>query len=611
MTWQALTLPVPPALTTLTTGVSTGLGALKDALTALKAAAALQQARVHDVNSATVLATSQALQGVVRALTAALDAALDTTGVYVLVVPLPKKGLVRILATPDSADEAGSSYLQFPANAVLAELPEADQARLRSSGTWGRIFNPTELFVGGNAHFVKTLAEALHDAGDNNRPRFEAASLWAYALLVTGASDLAGVLTGATFLNTLFNQGRDANGLGATRGVASLVPTNVRVTASGRALGAVLEWDPVVPRVTLGSYDDDQVSAVEYAVIRSEKLQAHAAMKVTDLFPVGPLAEGQTGLYVSTVLAVRAYDGVTTRYLDATPVAGTTYYYHVAFRTQVNRPKGSASPVPLRPGVPPLEGVSETVQLPWDKLGGGVEFRLPSHPSEGQSQPGGALPDWTRSPSIARVFPPLNQVLDQVQEELRTLGQSSLTVSARDQAYLAFLDREIARYTTQVSAFQGFVGQLQSLFNAPKAGIFATVNEGKGGVGAFLASVSTAFDDPADINRPTFDNGDEYVCGAVLLAVGPDPAPIRAALATLLAIFQPTPDTTSALAGIQSVRTQLVAVEQALIAQLTGGGETPGPETFGADMSPGPAAECAPTEPTPPPTFNDDGTPRS
>jgi hypothetical protein len=588
MPWQSLNLTLPPAVQTIAQAIGTGLDAVKNALTLVQTQARVTQALVQTEEGDRVRLVNAAIQAAVATITTFVNELLDTTGVYVLVVPLPKKGLVALASRPNNPDEPGSNFVQVPQQNLLNGLPAGEAARVRQSPSFAQIFNPDDLFLGGNAYFVKTIAEALYDPGDRNRPKFDAASYWAYSLLVAGATDVTSLLSAATFFDRLFSTTRSANRVSASRGVSDFVPRGLRVGPSGRSYFPVLEWERVPQSVALLSYDGARVVPTEYAIIRSTDFRAKTATQVRDLFDDVNLREGQTGRFGARVLKVAPYDGVLNRFIDGSEqTAGQSYFYHVAFKSRTEAPAGveGASPAPPRnrPGGSPRTDAVTTVNNPYNMLSSCAEWRRPTSRSQLTDARMGVAPDWARTPSVATLLPGLERLLDRALENLASLGVASRNLNERNNAYLDLLGREVDRLSRQISEINGYLSQLQAIFATPDADVFATIRQGRGGVGSFLSDVVLTMDDTSDANRPSFDTGDEYVTGVVLLCVGPDPAPIAAAFAMLQGLFGP-PSSNDALAGIDSIQTALAEAEAAVAAQLD-------PVAFGSDMQPRPPGE--------------------
>jgi len=569
MAWKSLDLTLPPAVDTLASAVGNGLDAVKGALTLVRTQARATQTLVQTEEGVRVQLANAAVQASVSAISGFVNQLLDSAGVYVLVVPLPKKGLVSFASRPNNPDEPGSNFVQIPEQNILNGLPASSANQLRQSPSFSQIFNPRDLFLGGNAYFVKTLAESLYDAGDRNRPKFSPQSYWAYSLLVAGATDVTSLLSSATFFDRLFGRARSANGVSASRGVSDFVPRNIRVGPSGRGHFPVLEWERVPQSVALLSYDGARVVPTEYAVIRSTDFRAKTAASVLDLFSSTDLREGQTGRFGAKVLKVARYDGIVNRYIDTEEFTASSVFYHVAFKSRTEAPAGAGASVPAPPrsnaaGEPRTDSAAR-VENPYNLLSSCAEWRRPTSNAQLTDSRLSAAPDWARTSSVAAIFPGLERLLDLAVENLQTLSGASRNINETNNAYLNMLSREVDRLTRQIAEINGYLSQLQAIFSTPNADVFTTTRHGQGGVGSFLSDVILTMDDTRDPNRPNFDTGDEYVTGVVLLCVGPDPAPIAAAFDMLEGLFGSSADN-EALAGLESIQTSLTEVEAALAA---------------------------------------------
>jgi len=228
--WFSLQAPTPPELGALAGTVSGGLHAVKSAVEAARAAAQVSAAGLTTPDGPTVVAFNSLIQGAVSAAASALDALLDDAGVYVLLVPLPKKGALALL--PEERG-AGSSFLDAPSSNLLKD--PTTPRDVSASPSWQRAFDPEAVYLGGNAWFLRQVAEALHDRGDDNRPRLDATSAWAYTMFVAGGGDVTAVLSAAKYFARLFGSGRGACDLPPDRNAASVIPGGVKVGPSSRA----------------------------------------------------------------------------------------------------------------------------------------------------------------------------------------------------------------------------------------------------------------------------------------------------------------------------------------------------------------------------------------
>lgn len=564
--WFSLQTPTVPALAEAGSVVSGGLHAVKAAIETARAAVALSSATLTGDEPPSVVAFNVLVQEAIHAATTAIDGLLDDAGVYVLLVPLPKKGLA-VLAPEDR--DAGSTFLESPVSNLLKDPSAPNAEAVAATPVWQLAFDPDTLFLGGNAWFLRQVAESLHDAGDDGRPRFEDSSVWAYTMFVAGAEDVTAVMSAATYFTRLIGIGKSAHELPPDRSVASIVPQHVRASPSSRARTAVITWDLTPVSTILGAFDNAMVVASHYAVIRSTDFRARMATKVSDLFSQ-PLREGLTGAFGARVVKLAAFDGITARWADPSTLDDDKdYYYHVAFQTEL-RPSDNGA----------------IIDQGFVDLSSCTHIRLESagrvHPrSEGNP------PDWVRSPSVAQAVPAIGELIDKVKEYVKSFATSVNSTSNYENTFINFLSQEADRYAAKADELTRYLDRVTAISLMPSAGVSAYVSYGEGGVSSFLGDMATALSDTEDPDRPQFDNGSEYVTGVVLLAVGPNPAPIQSTLAAFELFFGP-PENDPVLAGITSVNAQLAAQEAAVIAEVTA------PVAFDAAMNPttGPDAGC-------------------
>jgi hypothetical protein len=579
--WGRLEVPAGPAgLTTIGSGVATGLGAVRDALVAARAQVAVTQALARQTDATTVQLASTAAQAVVTAITGAINTLLDDGGVYALAVPVPKKGAAALVANALQSNNEGPAITRAPTNSLLRMIAPTLAANLRTNPLFANVLDPDTTLNGGNAYFLKTLLESVYDAGDANRPRFPANGVYAYALFLAGASDLTSLASALPFFDRMFGlQGASTTG----QGIADAIPTNVRAILQPRGTSVSLAWEPAPVTRLLSVFDGGVRTATHFAVIRSTDFRAKTARQVSDLF-TGTLTEGATGNYGSRVVAIRPYDGVLSRWVDEGPLEpGQRYFYHLAYRTRLDRN-------PLRPQT---EGTAPArTDAGYHQLSACAEVEIPrANARANNPQTRGTPPDWLRTPSLARIFPPANASVDLALAYLSRMVSGATTVAAYDQQVLDFLDREIARMGREVDSFSRFASSLAAAFQTPDVGVYTTTGGGTGNVGTFIADVAAKLADTSDDNRPPFDTGDEFVTGIVLLAVGASPIEIAAAAAAFQALFAPTPTRSGAGMGVSSVLTELATVEAELLAQLGEAAPTP-TDAFGTDMTPSSPGVC-------------------
>lgn len=545
MSWASLTPELPGTMAAATDGLTAGLQAAKTALEAVRT----------ELNAASALATEEprgalttaeaALTATVSAAEAAINALLDDGGAYLLLIPLPKKGLATLL---DGVEDLGTTA---PAGALTAQVP-AGVSRLP---LWRRAFSEEALFLGGNAHYLKTVGEALFDPYDDARPRFGHDAYWGYAALVAGATDVAAGVTLAAYVDRLFGSRHGSDTLAASRGHGDVVATGLRVTPSLRGGAAVVQWNPPEPQ----SVDDGEWQAipVEYAVIRSERPQAMTARRVLDLFSTNNLREGLSGRYGAKVLKVGRCDGVVHRYVDVDASSvNQSYYYHVALRTR-------------------MSGPDRRDELGYDLLSSAARYRPESRRLPIRH---GTPPDWSRTTSVARLMPAAERLLDRVGEAARTLSSVGSNTSSLGQLATESINREVERLTALLDEVTLNLQQLEAVFNVPSGGVHVALRTGEGNTAALLADLAQVLTDPSDPNRPAFDVGDEYVTGALIVVTGPSPSAFAGAWALLRSLLGDDSEPDPLLDGIRSIQ----AGVEALAPQLT---VDPPSVTFNQDMT--------------------------
>ena len=594
--WKNLQPNLPPEVQEISTKVAEGLDAVKTGLEAARVIINITQSLIQTQGSTAVTLTNQAIRLVIETLQGVINSFLDDTGAYVLLVPLPKKGLVAIASQPDTPDEPGSNYVGFPDSALLSYLPAAQAASLRSSPAFAAIFNSRDLSIGGNAYLVKTIASSIYDSGDRNRPKFTGESYWAYGLAVAGAPDMTSVLGALTFLDRFFAPPHSANTVTASRGILDLVPSQVRAAPSGRGRLPVIEWERVPASTALRGFDGSTLVARKYAVIRTKDFRTKTATTILDLFPTAEIREDMTGPGGAKVLTISDYDGLVNRYIDTdTLEAGVTYYYFVAFKGRINNNMAGAdsgNDGPRSPGQDASTPAPEYVDLPFGLISSCAEWRPPTSSNQLSSTRLSKAPDWYRTPSVATVLPGVEKFLDLISEVLENFRIASAGITGRTQQYLNQISEQITQIQRKADDLDSVLAKLNALSSNLNTGIYGTARAGQGSASLFLADVVQAIDDPSDPDRPPFDMGDEYVVAALVLVVSPDAAVIETVKGLLELIFGGA-NTSPVTEGIDSVRTSLAQVEQALIDRVSGGGTAPAaaPLAFDSNMSPRPLGE--------------------
>jgi hypothetical protein len=571
MVWTSFQLNVPQGLSTATQTISTGLQTLQTGLTALREQLRVQLLLLQNPDEPSVTALNAGIQAVVRAVNSLLGSLINDVGLYVLVIPLPKRGLARLLPEAPN-EELGTDRVQFPTNVVPASV--------RTIEVFRQITDPDTILLGGNAYFARTVMESLFDAGDINRPRFQRTDSWAYATFIAGAVDITSAITLAGAFDRIFVR---SSTLPSNRGAVSLVPTGFTARLSNEATRGVLTWEHVPATRVIENLDLARITATHIAVIQSTDWRIRLTSQITDLFPTTQLTRGMRGQFGAEVVDVFEYDGISSQWTDPTEIpAGTSRFYTLAFRTR------------SEPAV--LGGAGSPTDHGFNSFPTPIEVhRLPRPTAQAGSR--GRLPDWTRSGTLGQTIPVVGNLTDRLEELLNAFGRITQTASDRNSQYLNFLQRQIDQYTSRVATFAQLANDLVGLTEAAQAlaGASARISSGQGPIANFLQDFLEGFNPQTGTNGspsfPPFTSGLEFTCGIVVLAVGPDVTGIQ----TLLELFFGPPETNEIVEGVQSIEQAVAQVETAVLAQLQGTPQT-NYNAFNSDMSPtsGPDASCDP-----------------
>jgi hypothetical protein len=567
--WQALEVTPPPGVTQLGQLLSTGLNTFTTALQSLKVTLQTTQAQAVDPASTQQQAINQAIQAAVQEIKTLIDQLVLSTGCYVLVIPVPKKSLVDPRTVTDEQDRNLVNPTYFPVGPFLQQLPAAQRARLYDRIDFAHLFDPRAGNVGGNAYLIKTLAESLYDAGDLQRPRWRGSMYWATCELIVGSPDYTQIANMLLFIDNLFS-GATARSQNTSRSQTTLVPTSMSATVaypeSSANPAVILTWPSLPVGRILSAFESATLTPVRMAVIRSEDFRARNALRVSDLFS-GNLTQGTTGQYGAQVIFEGDFDGITNRFVDTGPFEdGHDYYYHVAFQTRLSVP-GS------QPVLNDYAALSPAVSLHYT-----VRQQAPLTPS--------VPPDWMRTPSIVELIPPLADFLTRVKVYLDSFAAGSQTFTNHQQAYVEFIDKQIAKYTQQAQTIANNVERLIQIFSAPTGGgAYVRFGNGQGPVGDFIADFVEAITNQQDENRPPFDDGTEFTAGIVFLAASPDPAQAALSLGFLQALLSSAAELTPAQTAIAQINQTVAQAEQAALDALLGPTVTPS-TTFALDGTP-------------------------
>jgi hypothetical protein len=505
MAWTAFELPkLPDAMSVASDG-------LKDISEAVRALMGILKTSVEILAALDVSGVTPAqlvVKAAVEAIQTSIKSLLEDAGVYVLFVPVRRK---VVLSPAVEAALAAVGIPSLPQGEVSPSLTKIDPSLGVASAD------------GGNAGFLRTVVESLDDVGDASRPRFSPTDAVAGFYVVAGASDYSKLLSFASTINALFSTRRS----GSSLDVPDLpVPQNLRVKAVPDAKGvtALLEWDGQLPIVKVPTLGDSVVQVTQVCVIRSKSPSILSRFTVQDIFGTGKLSTGKkVGIddYEIEVLSVFDYQGVGLRnsYYDTTELTkGTPYYYTIGYNLKVGTSEEIA------------QGTADEVGF--RRLSNAVKMYF-----TGQAQKSGAgtAPDWIRTPSVVDLLPDLAGVIRQLLAFLEQMGGTVTGYGDMLKGYAKFLEGEIKAFQAVVAEVTLVIDKLVALTGSATTGAYFKPFAGVGGTDFLVKDLAQSLfgNDPA---RPSFDAGDEFVMGMVVLAGAPSPAalaPVQAALDVL------------------------------------------------------------------------------
>lgn len=388
----------------------------------------------------------------------------------------------------------------------------------------------------GTGVFFRTLIESVGDAGDINRPDFPSDYAVVGACVLAGAESLNDLQVPFRLFSNLFvgNQriAPSANTLPVVQ--------NLRVTPAALrgGTGVVLRWDALAPVTNVPLFSDDNIIAKEIFVIRTSLPFQRGFFSWGDLFNDVEPSDSPSDLPVkdqSRVIARLRNHGAVVGYTDSQNLLDPkkTYYYTTCVRYTVNN-----------------------VVQPMGPLGNVVRVtRTNPAPSTRQATP----PDWIASPTLMQMFPPLNEVINQVRLGVSRLGNFTSSNTGPQQLLTQTIDqiqRLIAQWSATVDQANAATDRLQALTaGGTPSGMYSTViSKNTGGMDGWLAELARRLGDTTDTSRPQLSD-DAMVVGFIMVAGAPR-LPDLSAIKALLELFfgkhpkNPLFDTIRALDGV-------------------------------------------------------------
>lgn len=441
-----------------------------------------------------------------KAAQAALDAVRDIladftkdAAGYLLIVPVLKP-FARAVGPPDL---------------VLQDIEDL--------ATLNTIINPTEALVGdgGNYGLYRKIVESIYDRADLSRPDFPQDAYISGAILVFGSDTYLDTISGLLTLQDLFG-----NSVPLPLDNFSIpVPQNIKarpISVSNRkslsglsvidaevvpALGAPqtpppfdihVTWDPepaVRRKPAYGRFlyyvESWSLYIKEAKKIRQgEGIDQYKALTVDVLTTDVPI--------VDQVFTGTVYQAVVQN-LDPEKA----YWVSVAYTVRV---------------VDQDQETEKVMEPTFQALSAQRRVRLQEQAPITQFVDG-QPPDWLAITSPLAPFPQLRQLFAQAQTVLDLLETTFVNVNNTVSDQLDFLEDQLEALAELIDELSNVTGLVQNTFDSVDIGIWTATFQGRGGAPFFVSTIGELLLDPATVNRPPFDRGDEAIGAMVLLNV--------------------------------------------------------------------------------------------
>lgn len=594
--WKGIALPKLPAeVGSAIDGIAALGNATVSALTVVTSILDIIAGVTIDLDPAKII-----LNAAITAVEEGLSTLLEDSGAYVLFVPVTRKVIISPLIQ-DALSLVGLSDTPPPQTVDLDII--ALQARLAATSPDVVAFIQHGA-TGGNAGFFKTVIDSVMDGGDSSRPLFGATDYVAGIHVLAGASDYVQLLSLLTALDGLMLPNLSNTTL-TTPGLP--VPQNLKaamVLGGDGSPSAKLIWDAQPAFATHPTVDVMSV-ITHVAIIRSTNPAAMSATSPTVLFGTAKLTKGMTALGDLETEVVDIFDHapfgvILNTYTDRKLKKDKTYYYFASFRFRLGDihdvTSGSLAP--------------DQGHYRFSNVAVGTAQVRPTRSGRGTP------PDWIRTPSVIDLLPVAGDLFNLLLATIAQLKSGTTGNADALKKYIDFLKREIEKISKLTLTLTGLVQQLSALTTqTPEVGIYGRVFFGKGGTDFMLADLGASLaPSNGDAGRPTFDRGDEFVTGVVVMVGGPSEDGVVAVKTMLEVMFG-----AGGAGAIAPLTAAIAAIDAVLTEQETAGfaadfSASPGTAEQSLAAAPGDVplttdgsdpGSCAP-DTTPAPTFGAD-----
>lgn len=472
MTWVSLgDLSSSPLVQTLnvTRGSIQGvISTVQVTLQAAKAIAEILLKLANDLNDAQALAIKVA----VNAMLAIIDEIEKNLGLlYVLGVPPVEINQVV-------QDWGGVAEITGQA------LTLSDGSRVELEGS------------GGNAGFIRTVANSFQDFYDDNRPQFNNTAKVGGAVFLVGADTYYQAIKLIKKLQSLFSP-ISVDDVKVPR-AKNLQAVPAVPTDAGSRYAVKLSWTPAPKLAELLMYGSTRYEIREVVIYKGLLNE--------------PLRRANLASYE---IARFVYTGLESTYIDQ------------SFFNELDQPAWAYYGVGLLLNEVYESGAVVELTEPIEITRAAVCVGQPLRKNMGVS------PDWV-SLTLFDLVPQLGTIFAAIRQFLEELLAKSDAGSSQIQAFIDLLDQQLNKYSAFAEEILETIKEIVDLFTFPTGyfGVFV-IPPTDGGNDAFIGAISKALTDTSDPLRPPFDKGTEIVAGAVVMGGANSPEALLALNSTI------------------------------------------------------------------------------
>lgn len=433
-----------------------------------------------------------------------LEGLLHGTRLHAIIIPIQKQSFgIGIEINLDALLKTDENVIH--SSAQLSEDGKINNSTTAYSQTNVRDFlnfiDTSAYAVGGNRGFYRTLAESVQDEGDPNRPLFTDNFAVVGSCLLVGSRSVDTLYRLAVLLNALLRLGDRTDPLRhAFPTIQNLKARVIPITNAGSVdgrIGIALSWDPIPPRINFPFYNNEEATIDEIIIVRSTDPVFRQKFTWSEVFntnlvnDINVLPTSSSGR--TKVIKRIKFDGFTVGYVDDDPtlVGGAVYYYTTILRYELNDK------------FLPLKTFSNTVRVQFVRS-------LVSANSE--------PPDWIATPSLAELFPILEEIVGLIRLLLAELTTKSLTGPTLLDQLIEMIEFLIKKGETAVAILREIMDVIRALFNNDIGGLYATVfTVDYGGINAWNAELARRLSLRNDPSRPPFDDPEDLTTGVVIV----------------------------------------------------------------------------------------------